>query len=129
MAIQRQTGKGKPAIWRWHARFRICSTASATARRESPSPLFWNSSASALLSSVIGSSVAARGSRNSTLTHLPSDHLSLAHAGLQVPGHSARRACRRNQGTINLGAPYPRDAPLRAISFFEKLRARCTGDR
>jgi hypothetical protein len=34
---------------------RICSTASATARRKSPSPLFCSSSTSAILSSVIGS--------------------------------------------------------------------------
>ena len=39
------------------ASIRICSTASATARRKSESPLFGSSSTSALLSSVIGSSV------------------------------------------------------------------------
>src|SRR6516165_8213405 len=39
------------------ASIRICSTASATARRKSLSPLFCNNSTSAILSSVIGSSV------------------------------------------------------------------------
>jgi hypothetical protein len=34
---------------------RICSTASATDRRKSPSPAFWSSSTSGNLSSVIGS--------------------------------------------------------------------------
>ena len=38
---------------------RICSTASATERRKSPSPLFCSRSTSAILSSVIGSSVSS----------------------------------------------------------------------
>src|SRR3954471_5148844 len=54
---------------------RICSTASATDRRKSPSPLFCSSSTSAILSSLIGSSVLAGGPRKSTLSHLPGDHL------------------------------------------------------
>jgi hypothetical protein len=41
---------------------------------------FCSSSTSAILSSVIGSSVVAGGSRNSTVTHLPGDHLSLTRA-------------------------------------------------
>src|SRR3712207_9129738 len=47
----------------------ICSTASATARRKSASPLFASSSASGSLSSVIGSVLIGQGwePRNSTL--------------------------------------------------------------
>src|SRR4029077_11846793 len=61
--------------------------------RKSPSPLFCSSSTSAILSSVIGSSVVAGGSRKSTITHLPGDHLSLTRAPSSiVMGHYARRA-------------------------------------
>src|ERR1044071_1343946 len=55
-----------------------CSTASATERRKSPSSLFCSSSISAILSSVIGSSVHPGGSRKSTVSHLSDDHLPLA---------------------------------------------------
>jgi hypothetical protein len=55
---------------------RKCSTASATARRKSPSPAFSNSSASTNLSSVIGSSRALQvKSRNSTLAERPDGQL------------------------------------------------------
>src|ERR1043165_1219740 len=57
------------------ASIRICSTASATDRKKSPSPLFCSSSTSAILSSVIRSSVVVGGGRKSTLAHLPDDHL------------------------------------------------------
>src|SRR3954470_18924967 len=46
---------------------RSCSTASATARRKSPSPAFSSSSASGSLSSLIGPPVGSGEPRNSTL--------------------------------------------------------------
>jgi hypothetical protein len=101
------------------ASIRICSTASATARRKSESPLFCSSSTSAILSSVIGSSVVAGGSRKSTVTPLPGDRLSLTRAPRSMYlGHYARRA---------LTAEFPPRAPTLTRTAFvdpDRLRAR-----
>ncbi len=62
----------------------ICSTAAATDRRKSPSPLFCGSSKSALLSSVIGSSL-ARGEALQLHLNRPSRRPPLAHARARAP--------------------------------------------
>lgn len=54
-----------------------CSAASATARRKSPSLLFYSSSTSAFYRRSSGPRSAWRGCRNTILAALPGDHLSL----------------------------------------------------
>src|SRR5438270_12600890 len=81
-----------------------CSTASATARRKSPSPAFSSNSASTNLSSVIGSSRVLQ--VEVLQLHLKIDSAALpwlatlAHGGHPVidPAGGARRDARRHDG-------------------------------